>query len=52
MPSEGEVRQLALTWELYEAAPVLPREMVNVVMCEMVADIVGRRFWVISPLEN
>ena len=51
-PGEGELPQLALTWELYEATPALPGEMVDGVVCETVADIVRRRFWVISPLHN
>ena len=40
LPGEGEVPQLALTWELYEAALAPPGEMVDGVMCEMVANIV------------
>ena len=40
LPGEGGVPQLALTWELYEADPVPPGEMVDGVMCEMVANIV------------
>ena len=52
MPGEGEVPQLALSWELYVAAPAPPEERVDGVLCETVADIVFRRFWVISPLQN
>ena len=52
LPGEGELPQLALTWELYEAAPAPPREMADGVVCETVADIVFHRFWVISPLRN
>ena len=50
LPGEGEVPQLALSWELYVAAPAPPEERVYGVLCETVADIVRRRFWVISPL--
>ena len=50
LPGEGEVPQLAVTWELYVAAPAPPEERVDGVLCETVADIVIRRFWVISPL--
>ena len=52
MPGEGQVPQLALTWELYSVAQALPEERVDGVLCEMVADIVFCRFWVISPLRN
>ena len=52
MPGEGQVPQLALSWELYSIAPAPPGEMVASVACETVADIVFRRFWVISPLRN
>ena len=52
LPGEGEVPQLALSWELYVAAPAPSEERVDDVLCETVADIVRRRFWVISPLEN
>ena len=40
MPGEGQVPQLALTWELYEAAPAPSGERVDGVVCETVADIV------------
>ena len=52
LPGEGEIPQLALTWELYHVAPAPQGEMVDGVMCETVADIV--RWWlsVISPLPN
>ena len=52
MPGEGQVPQLALSWELYSVAPAPPGEMVVGVTCETVVDIVFRRFWVISPLQN
>ena len=52
LPGEGELPQLALTWELYEAAPAPPGEMVDGVVCEMVADIMRWWFWIISPLQN
>ena len=52
LPGEGQVPQLALTWELYSVAQALPEERVDGVLCEMVADIVFCRFWVISPLRN
>ena len=52
LPGEGQVAQLALTWELYSVAPAPPEERVDGVLCETVADIVFRRFWVISPLRN
>ena len=51
MPGEGQVPQLALSWELYSVAPA-PLGMVAGVVCETVADIVFRRFWVISSLQN
>ena len=52
LPGEGQVPQLALTWELYSVAPAPPEERVDGVLCETVADTVFRRFWVISPLHN
>ena len=52
LPGEGQVPQLALTWELYSVAQALPEERVDGVLCEMVGPIVFRRFWVISPLRN
>ena len=52
LPGEVQVAQLALTWELYEAATAPPEERFDGVLCETVADIVRRRFWVISPLQN
>jgi hypothetical protein len=52
LPGEGQAPQLALSWELYVAAPAPPEERVDGVLCETVADIVRRRFWVISPLQN
>ena len=52
LPGEGQVPQLALSWELYSVAPDLLEKMVAGVLCETVADIVFRRFWVISPLQN
>ena len=51
MPGEGQVPQLALSWELYSVTPAHPGEMVAAVACGMVANIVFRRFWVISPLQ-
>ena len=39
LPGEGRVRQLALSWELYLAAPSLPEERIDSVLCETVADI-------------
>ena len=52
LPSEGQSPQLAMSWELYVAAPTPLEERVDGVMCETVADIVRRRFWVISTLQN
>ena len=52
MPGEGQVPQLALTWELYSVTPAPPEERVDGDLCETVADIVFRQFWVISPLQN
>ena len=52
LPGEGQVPELALSWELYVAAPAPPVERVDGVLCETVADIVRRRFWVISTLHN
>jgi hypothetical protein len=52
LPGEGEVPQLALSWELYVAARASPEERVDGVFCETVANIVIRQFWVISPLQN
>ena len=49
---EGEVPQLALTWELYEDAPAPPGEMVDGVVYDTVVDIVRWHFWVISSLQN
>ena len=51
MPGEGQVPQLALTWELYSVAPAPSEERVDGVLCETVADIVFRRFWVIFLYE-
>ena len=52
MPGEGQVPQLALSWELYSVAPTPLGEMVAGVTFETVADIVFRRFWIISPIRN
>ena len=52
LPSEAQVPQLALSWELYSVAPAHPWELVPGIACETVADIVFRQFWVISPLQN
>ena len=52
LPGEGQVPQLALNWELYSVSPAPPEEVVVGVLCEMVADIVFRRFWIISPIRN
>ena len=52
LPGEGQAPQLAMSWELYVAAPAPPEERVDGVVCETVADIVRRRFWVISTLQN
>ena len=52
LPGEGQVPQLALSWEMYSVAPAPPGEMVAGVVCETVADIVRRQFWVISTLQN
>ena len=52
LPGEGELPQLALTWELYKAAPAPLGEMVDGVVCETMADIVRQQFWTISPLQN
>ena len=50
LPGEGQVPQLALSWELYSVSPAPPGEMVAGVLCETMADTVFRRLWVISPL--
>ena len=50
LPGEGQVPQLALTWELYSVALTPPEERVDGGLCETVAAIVFRHFWVISPL--
>ena len=52
MPGEGQAPQLAMSLELYLAAPAPPEERVDGVVCETVADIVRRLFWVISTLQN
>ena len=52
LPGEGQAPQLAMSWELYVAALAPPEERVDGVLCETVADIVRRWFWVISPLQN
>ena len=52
LPGEGQVPQLALSWELYLAALAPPEERVDGFLCETVADIVIPTFWVISPLQN
>ena len=52
LPGEGQAPQLAMSWELYVAAPTPPKERVDDVVCKMVADIMRRRFWVISTLQN
>ena len=49
---EGQVAQLALTWELYSVAPDPPEYLVAGVVCKMVAEIVFHRFWLISSLHN
>ena len=52
LPGEGQVPQLALSWELYLAASAPPEVRVEGVLCETVAHIVIQAFWVISPLQN
>ena len=49
---EGQVPQLGLSWEHYLAAPAPPEEMIDGVLCHTRAEMVIRKFWVISPLHN
>jgi hypothetical protein len=39
-PSEGQVRELGLSWEHYLAAPAPTEERVGGVLCRTVADVV------------
>ena len=50
LPGEGRLPELRLSWEHYLAAPVPPGEIVDGVLCDTGADMVIRKFWVISPL--
>ena len=52
LPGEGHAPHLAMSLELYTAAPAPTEDVVAGVLCERVADIVFRRFRVISPLQN
>ena len=51
-PGEGQLPQLELSWEHYLAAPALPKEMIDGVLCHTRANMVIKKFWVISPLHN
>ena len=52
LPSEGRLLEVGLTWEHYLAAPAPPGEIIDGVLCKTRADVVIRKFWVISPLHN
>ena len=52
LPGEGQLPELGLSWEHYLAAPAPPEEMIDDVLCHTRADMVIRKFWVISPLHN
>ena len=51
MLGEGQVPQLALSWELYSVALAPPGEMVGGVLCETVDDMVFHRFGVILKVQ-
>lgn len=50
LPGEGRLPELGLSWEHYVAAPAPPDEIIDGVLCDTRADMVIRKFWVISPL--
>ena len=52
LPGEGQLPQLGLSWEHYLAAPAPPEERIDGVLCHTRAEMVIRKFWVISPLQN
>ena len=52
LPVEGRLPEVGLSWEHYLAAPAPPGEIIDGVLCKMRADMVIRKFWVISPLHN
>ena len=52
LPSKGWLSELGLSWEHYLAASAPPGEIIDVVLCKTRADVVIRKFWVISPLHN
>ena len=52
LPGEGQLPELGLKWEHYLASPAPSEEMIDDVLCHTRADMVIRKFWVISPLHN
>ena len=50
LPGEGRLPELGLSWEHYLAAPAPSGEIIDGVLCKTRADMVIRKFWVISPL--
>ena len=52
LPGEGRLPEVGLSWEHYLAAPAPPGEIIDGVLCKTRADMVIRKFWVISPLHN
>ena len=50
LPGEGRLPELGLSWEHYVAAPAPPDVIIDGVVCDTRADMVIRKFWVISPL--
>ena len=51
-PGEGRVLEVGLRWEHYLAALAPPGEIIDGVLCKTRADVVIRKFWVVSPLHN
>ena len=52
LPGEGRLPEVGLSWEHYLAAPAPPSEIIDGVLWKTRADVVIRKFWVISPLHN
>ena len=48
----GREREVGMTWEHYLGAPAPPEVEIDGVLCDTRADMVIRKFWVISPSHN
>ena len=52
LPGQGRLLELGLSWEHYLAASALAGEIIDGALCKTRADMVIRKYWVISPLHN